>query len=51
MIDDGLVSRHDYHELQPRVDYSLTKLGKKMLPIIDALSEFGKHYKTVVDEK
>lgn len=51
MIDDGLVSRHDYHKLPPRVNYSLTELGKKMLLIIDALAEFGTYYKTVVDEK
>ena len=49
MMDDGLVYRHDYHELPPRVDYSLTKLGEKMLPIIDALAEFGNYYKSVVE--
>ena len=49
MMDDGLVYRHDYHELPPRVDYSLTKLGEKMLPIIDALADFGNYYKSVVE--
>ena len=48
MMDDGLVYRHDYHELPPRVDYSLTELGQKMLPIIDALADFGNYYKSVV---
>ena len=47
MIDDGLVNRHDYHEMPPRVDYSLTDLGEKMLPIIDALADFGNYYKSV----
>ena len=47
MIDDGLVNRHDYHEMPPRVDYSLTELGEKMLPIIDALADFGNYYKSV----
>ena len=32
MIDDGLA-------------YRLTELGKKMLPIIDALADFGNYYK------
>lgn len=49
MIDDGLVYRNDYHENLPRVDYGLTDLGKEMMPIIDALADFGIYYKTVVD--
>ena len=48
MIDDGLVYRHDYKELPPRVEYRLTDLGTKMLPIIDALADFGTYYKSVV---
>lgn len=48
MIDDGLVYRHDYRELPPRVEYRLTDLGTKMLPIIDALADFGTYYKSVV---
>lgn len=48
MIDDGLVYRNDYQELPPRVDYRLTELGEKMLPIIDALADFGNYYKSVI---
>ena len=48
MMDDGLVYRHDYQEMPPKVDYGLTELGEKMLPIIDALADFGNYYKTVV---
>ena len=47
MNDDGLVYRHDYQQMPPKVDYSLTELGKKMLPIIDALAEFGDYYKSI----
>lgn len=49
MIDDGLVYRHDYQEMPPRVDYCLTELGEQMLPIIDALADFGNYYKSVVE--
>ena len=49
MIDDGLVYRIDYHENPPRVDYGLTEFGKEMMPIIDALADFGIYYKTVVE--
>ena len=48
MIADGLVYRRDYNELPPRVEYGLTELGEEMLPIIDALAEFGNYYKSVV---
>ena len=51
MMDDGLVYRQDYQELPPRVEYGLTDLGKEMLPIIDALANFGNYYKSVVAER
>lgn len=49
MIDDGLVYRNDYHENPPKVYYGLTDLGKEMMPIIDALADFGNYYKTIVE--
>ena len=45
---DGLVIRRDYGENPPRVEYGLTELGQKILPILDALADFGAYYKTVV---
>ena len=48
MIADGLVYRHDYKELPPKVEYGLTDLGRRMLPIIDALADFGNYYKTAL---
>lgn len=50
MIDDGLAYRHDYQELPPRVEYVLTDLGKEMLPIIDALADFGNYYKSTLKQ-
>ncbi len=49
MIDDGLVYRHDYQEMPPKVEYGLAELGKEMLPIIDALADFGNYYKSIID--
>lgn len=49
MIDDGLVYRHDYQEMPPKVEYGLTELGKEMLSIIDALADFGNYYKSIID--
>ena len=49
MIDDVLVYRHDYQQMPPKVEYGLTELGKEMLPIIDALADFGNYYKSIID--
>ena len=48
MIDDGLAYRRDYQAMPPRVEYGLTELGKEMLPIIDALADFGTYYKSTL---
>lgn len=49
MIDDGLVYRQDYNELPLRVEYGLTELGREMLPILDALANFGNYYKSIIN--
>lgn len=48
--DDGLVCRHDYQQVPPRVEYSLTELGRKLLPIMDDLEDFGTYYKSIVSD-
>lgn len=49
MMDDGLAYRRDYQEMPPRVEYGLTELGREMLPILDALAEFGSYYQSFVE--
>ena len=40
--DFGLVIRRQYNEVPPRVEYSLTERGKKLLPALEELYAWGR---------
>ena len=46
MEDKGLLTRKVYAEVPPRVEYSLTELGKSLKPILDSLWAWGEAYKS-----
>lgn len=39
--EHGLISRKQYEVIPPRVEYSLTKRGRDLLPTLDALKVWG----------
>ena len=38
---DGLVHREEYPQIPPKVEYSLTDKGKSLIPILDAMCDWG----------
>ena len=45
MESKGLVNRKVYAEVPPKVEYSLTDLGKSLKPVLDAMWSWGEGYK------
>ena len=39
--DDNLISRHDFKTAEPHVEYRLTEAGKSLIPILDAICDWG----------
>ena len=44
---DEIIKRKVYPEVPPKVEYSLTLLGKSVIPVIDLLREWGEEYRGV----
>ena len=40
----GIVHRKVYPEVPPRVEYTLTDIGKKLVPTIKSLEKWGQYY-------
>lgn len=50
MEGKGLVNRKVYAEVPPRVEYSLTELGRSLKPILDSMVCWGTQYQDSYDE-
>lgn len=43
--EEALLHRREYHQLPPKVEYSLTEKGKTLIPILQLMSEWGENNK------
>lgn len=44
LIEHGLVIRRQYESISPRVEYSLSEIGQKFHPVLEAMEVWGKEY-------
>lgn len=51
LVDDGLVTKTIYPELPPRSEYALSTLGMSLIPIIDAMLEWGEQHQDIFEKK
>lgn len=52
LIEEEIISRKSYDEIPPRVEYSLTKKGESVVPILKSICEWsGIFYKEDIENK
>jgi DNA-binding HxlR family transcriptional regulator len=44
LVVAGVIGRSRYAEAPPRVDYCLTEKGRALLPVLDALKNYGERF-------
>lgn len=44
--NDGLVTRKEYPQIPPKVEYSLSEKGLSLVPLIDDMCKWGKKNRT-----
>lgn len=44
---DGLIDRTVYAQVPPRVEYRLTEIGERLMPVLDQMIDWGKEYLTL----
>jgi DNA-binding HxlR family transcriptional regulator len=49
MEKDGAAGRKVYPVIPPKVEYSLTEYGQTLIPVLDAMAEWGKNHGGVCD--
>lgn len=47
----GLVERTVYPQVPPRVEYSLTAIGRRFIPVLESIYQWGEEYKKYLSAK
>jgi DNA-binding HxlR family transcriptional regulator len=47
--EEGIVERHTYPEVPPRVEYALTTKGEALVPLIDDMRKYGTRWLLAAD--
>lgn len=42
--DEGVVARHTFPEVPPRVEYALTEKGQALVPLIEDMRRYGRRW-------
>ncbi|MDN6385034.1 MAG: helix-turn-helix transcriptional regulator [Tetragenococcus koreensis] len=45
--NEDIIMRSQYNEIPPRVEYSLTKKGKSLYPLMDQMCEWGEEWRSL----
>jgi len=45
----GIVARHTYPEVPPRVEYALTEKGQALVPVIEEMRAYGRRWLVAED--
>ena len=46
--EQKIIKRNVYPEVSPKVEYSLTELGKSIIPVLKMLCKWGKEYQRLI---
>ncbi len=47
--EEGIVERHTFSEVPPRVEYALTEKGRALLPIVEGMRAYGERWLAPAD--